>query len=90
LPTKLSKGVGDYLGRGIASLGGPCWIPKSSSVGGGVAAAKDLLLAPIRASFEQNYGPFGKRPSPRITGAALGNTAGVVGAADIARSGAIH
>ena len=83
------EGVGDYLGRGIASLVAVL-DPEVIVIGGGVAAAKDLLLAPIRASFEQNYGPFGKRPSPRITGAALGNTAGVVGAADIARSGAIH
>jgi glucokinase len=83
------EGVGDYLGRGIASLVAVL-DPEVIVLGGGVAAAGGLLLAPVMASFERNYGPFGKRPSPRIIVAELGNTAGVVGAADLARQGALH
>jgi glucokinase len=38
------------------------------------------------SAFEASESGFGHRPAPRIVRAALGNDAGIVGAADLARS----
>lgn len=74
-----------WLGAGIASLA-VILDPACVVIGGGVVDAGEILLAPTRAAVER-YMPFqGKHPSPRIVAAELGNEAGVVGAADLARS----
>lgn len=74
-----------WLGAGIASLS-VLLDPACVVIGGGVIDAGEILLAPTRAAVER-YMPFqGKHPSPRIVAAELGNDAGVVGAADLARS----
>ena len=73
-----------WLGAGIASLA-VIFDPACVVIGGGVIDAGEILLAPTRAAVER-YMPFqGKHPSPRIVAASLGNDAGVVGAADLAR-----
>jgi glucokinase len=77
--------VGRALGRGITSLVAVT-DPQRIVIGGGVARAGELLLAPIRASFEETYGAGDKRPVADIAVATMGNTAGVVGAADLARA----
>ena len=47
--------------------------------------AGDLLMIPTRAAIEK-YMPFsGKHPSPKVLVAELGNDAGLIGAADLAR-----
>jgi glucokinase len=51
-----------------------------------VASAGDLLLEPIRESFLDTYGAGARRPVAGIVAATMGNTAGVVGAADLARA----
>jgi len=76
--------IGQALGRGIASLVAVL-DPEVIVIGGGVATAGSLLLEPIRSSFLATYAPAKSRPIPDILAATLGNTAGVVGAAELAR-----
>ena len=75
---------GRRLGQGIAML---TWLldPDVVAVGGGLAAAGDLLLGAARASAAEGASPVLGRTPPRIVAAALGTDAGVVGAADLAR-----
>lgn len=76
--------TGDWLGAGIASL---CIIvdPACVVIGGGVIDAGELLMKPTRVAIEK-YMPFnGKHPAPKILVAELGNDAGLVGVADLAR-----
>ncbi|GAA4095437.1 ROK family glucokinase [Nocardioides kongjuensis] len=76
--------LGDALGQGIASLAAVL-DPGVVVIGGGVSEAHDLLLDPIRAAFERELTGRGFRPEAEIRLAAMGNRAGVVGAADLAR-----
>jgi glucokinase len=74
-----------WLGAGIASLS-VILDPECVVIGGGVVDAGEILLAPTRAAMER-YMPFaGKHPYPKIIAATLGNEAGLVGAADLARA----
>jgi len=76
--------TGQWLGSGIASLS-VILDPECVVIGGGVIDAGEILLEPIRAGLER-YMPFaGKHPYPEIIAATLGNEAGLVGAADLAR-----
>lgn len=79
------NGVARAMGRGIASLVAVT-DPELIVIGGGVASAGDLLLDPIRESFFDIYGAGAKRPVASVVAATMGNTAGVVGAADLARA----
>jgi glucokinase len=73
-----------WLGAGIASLA-VIMDPACIILGGGVIDAGEILLAPTREAMER-YMPFaGKHPSPEIFAAHLGNEAGLVGVADLAR-----
>ena len=77
--------TGQWLGAGIASLS-VILDPECVVIGGGVVDAGEILLAPTRAAMER-YMPFaGKHPYPEIIAATLGNEAGLVGAADLARA----
>jgi glucokinase len=64
--------------------------PGLTVVGGGVAQAGDLLLEPMRASFAEHVTAPHGRPLPQITVATLGNDAGMIGAADLARTHSTH
>ncbi len=76
--------TGQWLGAGIASLS-VILDPECVVIGGGVIDAGDILLTPIRSGLER-YMPFaGKHPYPEIIAASLGNDAGLVGVADLAR-----
>ncbi len=60
--------------------------PEACVIGQGVIVAGGILLSPTRESMNR-LTPFnGKRPSPVIVPAKLGNDAGLVGVADLARS----
>ena len=84
LALSIFETTGDYLGAGIASLA-VILDPEAVVIGGGVIDAGDILLNPIRTGVEK-YMPFaGKHPHPHIIGAQLGNEAGLVGVADLAR-----
>jgi len=54
-------------------------------VGGGVIEAGDLLIGPVRRYFPEALAQRGRLPLGEVRPALLGNTAGVVGAADLAR-----
>lgn len=81
---RLLAELGDWLGQGIASLVAVL-DPQIVVIGGGVSAAGDLLLEPIREGFLRSLPARGFRPELVITGAEFVNDAGVVGAADLAR-----
>jgi len=76
--------IGYWLGGGLADVV-QTLDPQVLVVGGGVIDAGDLLLAPARAAYEQALAQRGRLPVGEVRAALLGNTAGVVGAADLAR-----
>lgn len=73
-----------WIGEGLGSLAAVV-DPDVIVVGGGVSESPWLDLDAVVASFETSVTGFGHRPVPRIARAALGNDAGLVGAADLAR-----
>lgn len=77
--------LGEWLGHGIASLVAVL-DPAVVVIGGGVSAAGGLLVDPLRATFERELTGRGFRPRAEIRLASLGNRAGVIGAADLARN----
>ncbi|WP_435743965.1 ROK family glucokinase [Nocardioides sp. SYSU DS0663] len=76
--------VGRWLGEGIASLTAVL-DPAAVVIGGGVSEAGELLLGPVRTAFAAQLTGRGHRPSLEIRKARLGNRAGLIGAADLAR-----
>lgn len=76
--------TGEWLGMGLANLAAAL-DPGVIVVGGGVSSAGEALLGPARDTFAHALTGRGYRPSPRIELAALGNDAGFIGAADLAR-----
>ena len=76
--------IGWWLGRGLADLTAML-DPGVFVVGGGVADAGDLLLDPARTAFAEQLTGSSARIHPEIRLAKLGNQAGLVGAADLAR-----
>jgi glucokinase len=77
--------VGTWLGRGLADL---CAIldPGTFVVGGGVCEAGELLLASTRYTLLDKLSGQEQRPAPGLRLATLGNNAGLIGAADLARN----
>jgi len=82
--TELLGEIGQWLGVGIANLAA-AFDPGVFVIGGGVSAAGDLLLEPARIAFRRSLTGRGYRPEPQILAAELGNEAGLIGAADLAR-----
>jgi glucokinase len=76
--------VGSWLGQGLADLAA-ILDPACFVIAGGVSEAGDLLLDPARAAFERALTGRGYRPYAEIKAAQLGEDAGIVGAADLAR-----
>lgn len=76
--------VGEWLGRGLASLVA-ILDPEVIVVGGGVSEAGDLLLDPARQQLAASVTGVGVRPLPDVVPARMGNDAGVIGAAMLAR-----
>jgi glucokinase len=76
--------VGRWVGEGAAAVAA-LLDPALIVIGGGVASAGDLILQPVRAAFVDQLSGRGYRPEARIELAAMGNDAGIVGAADLAR-----
>jgi len=76
--------LGRWLGEGIASLTAVL-DPAVVVIGGGVSEAGDLLLDPVRSHFKANLTGRHYRPELEIRAALLGNKAGMIGAADLAR-----
>lgn len=76
--------LGGWMGVACASLSA-ILDPQVFVIGGGVAAAGEHLLNPIRESFLSNVSARGYHPEPEFRIAEMVNDAGVVGAADLAR-----
>jgi glucokinase len=76
--------VGTWLGQGLADLASS-FDPAVFVIGGGVADAGELLLGPARRVFAERLTGTTHRPHAEIRIAALGNQAGLIGAADLAR-----
>jgi len=87
LAMELLAELGRWIGEGAAAVG-TILDPALFVIGGGVAAAGELLLEPARAAFLSQLSGRGHRPAAEIRIAAMGNDAGLVGAADLARLGA--
>ncbi len=77
--------VGSWLGEGAASIAA-ILDPEVIVVGGGVSAAGDLLLEPARGSYVEHLTARMHRTVAPWVVAEMGNSAGIVGAADLARS----
>ncbi|WP_168581317.1 ROK family glucokinase [Gephyromycinifex aptenodytis] len=77
--------IGQWLGVGLANLAAAI-DPGLFVIGGGVSAAGELLLAPARESFRRRLPGRGYRPEAQIVVAELGPDAGLIGAADLART----
>lgn len=76
--------IGRWLGEGIATLAA-ILDPATVALGGGVADAGELLLTPAVKAFRASLTGRGHRPELEIRKARLGNEAGLIGAADLAR-----
>ncbi|AQZ64915.1 Putative sugar kinase [[Actinomadura] parvosata subsp. kistnae] len=76
--------LADWLGQGMADLAAVL-DPGCFIVGGGVSRAADLFIDRARQTFAERLTGHGHRPLAEIRLAELGASAGVVGAADLAR-----
>jgi glucokinase len=76
--------VGYWLGNSMADVV-QVLDPQLIVIGGGVIEAGDLLLGPAEASYRDALEARGRLPVAEVRGAQMGNLAGVVGAADLAR-----
>jgi glucokinase len=81
---ELFEDVGRWLGVGLANLAA-AFDPGLFVIGGGVSEAGELLLTPAREGFRRQLTGRGFRPEARVVRAQLGNDAGLIGAADLAR-----
>lgn len=76
--------IGDWLGRGMADLT-DVLDPEAYIIGGGVSDAGELLVDTARSEHSTLVTQYGDRDVPIVQVAELGNMAGLVGAADLAR-----
>ena len=76
--------IGSWLGVAMADMV-QILDPEVIVIGGGVIEAGDLLLNPARDSFRESLAHRAKSPFADVRGAKMGNLAGIVGAADLAR-----
>ncbi|MEV5706932.1 ROK family glucokinase [Actinoallomurus sp. NPDC052274] len=77
--------IARWVGQGLADLAA-ILDPGAFVIGGGLSEAGDLLLGPTREAFENALTGRGHRAFADIRIAELGPDAGIVGAADLARS----
>ncbi len=76
--------IGRWLGQGLADLGA-LLDPEVFVLAGGVSEAGKVLLEPARESYTQRLTAYDYRPVAPVVLASLGNDAGIIGAADLAR-----
>ncbi|GAB7191194.1 ROK family glucokinase [Kineococcus sp. NUM-3379] len=81
---RLIADLGRWLGECASSLVAVL-DPEVVVIGGGVSAAGDMLLEPARESFAASLSGRGFREPAPLRLARLGNEAGTIGAADLAR-----
>ncbi|WP_342667832.1 ROK family glucokinase [Luteipulveratus mongoliensis] len=78
--------VGMWLGEGMATVAAVL-DPGFIVIGGGLSGAGDLVLGPARTAYKTHLTGRGYRPVARMVAAQLGNDAGMIGAAALAREG---
>ncbi len=76
--------VSRWLGQGMADIAAVL-DPECFVIGGGVSEAGDILLGSTVRAFTESVSGKEHRTLPRVVVAELGNAAGLVGAADLAR-----
>jgi glucokinase len=76
--------IGRWLGQGLADMSAIV-DPGRFVIGGGVGEAGELLLATGREAYAEALSGRGYRPMAEVVSARLGERAGVIGAADLAR-----
>jgi glucokinase len=81
LARKALAETGWWLGLGLASLS-PIFSPDRIVVGGGIAAAGELLLEPVRASYRTHAQPE-FRDKTQVIGSPFDGWEGIVGAASL-------
>ena len=81
---ELLTNLGVALGKTIATLAAVV-DPEVVVIGGGVSAAGELLLGPMREAYLGSLSARGFHPELKLVTAQFVNDAGVVGAADLAR-----
>ena len=74
-----------WIGEGLASLASVL-DPDVVVIGGGVGESPELRMDAVVAAFGPAESGFGHRPVPEVRRAVLGNFAGLIGAADLARA----
>ena len=82
---RLLNELGNNIGKAVASFAA-ILDPQMLVIGGGLSVAGELLLKPIREAYLEHLPARGYRPEMTIVAASLINDAGVVGAADLART----
>lgn len=82
---ELLHDLGYWVGMGTASLAAVL-DPELVVIGGGVAESGHLFIEAVRDGFLDHLSARGHRPEARIELATLGNDAGIIGAADLARA----
>jgi glucokinase len=78
------EAVGTWLGHGLADLAAVL-DPRVFIIGGGVSEAGELLVGPARTTFQARLTGREHRPTATVRVAQLGQDAGLIGAADLAR-----
>jgi glucokinase len=76
--------LAEWLAQGLADLAA-ILDPGRYIIGGGVSAAADLFMDKVRVAYAERLTGRGHRPLAEIRVAELGPSAGLVGAADLAR-----
>ena len=76
--------MGEYLGTGLASIVN-LLNPEKIIIGGGVAAAGDLLMTPLKETLLKRAMPIPAQVV-EIVPAQLGNNAGVIGSSLLVES----
>src|SRR5437868_4267502 len=82
LARKALAETGRWLGLGLASLS-PLFAPDRIVVGGGIAAARELLLAATQESYRKHVQPE-FREKTLVAGSAFDGWEGIIGAASLA------
>lgn len=85
LAIELLADLGRWIGEGAAVLA-TILDPSVIAIGGGVASAGDLLMPSLIEAFVDHLPARAHRPLAELRLAALGNQAGIIGAADLART----
>lgn len=74
----------ELVGRGLAILG-TILDPSTYVIGGGLSDAADLFMDDLVRSYQEHISARAQRPPAQFKVAVMGNAAGIVGAADLAR-----